>query len=68
MDCRAVCDDRGLGYCRLGFKTQSADIKSFGCCYLKPAEPCPKPRTFQEYFDCMDNKKYKLHKKKKHYC
>lgn len=47
--CRAIDGTK----CDIGYKTENIYYKSIllGC---KPIEPCPKPKTYKEYFNLIN--------------
>lgn len=51
--CKAAHYDHLTAHCALAFKTTTERSPVFGMPVLKPAEPCWKPRTDQEFVDCL---------------
>ena len=47
------------GFCRYGFKTEFRNVNSYGITksgkmsVLFPAEPCPRPRNYDEHVDAL---------------
>lgn len=52
--CKALVHTSGSldGWCMLNFKINT--IEGGYSHYFKPAEQCPKPTTYQKYFDCNE--------------
>lgn len=58
IGCRAFVEDGIRSTCELGYSLNIAEPIP-GMCLIAPAEPCPKPRTYADYFDASKN--YRKH-------